>query len=224
MSALSAAKLGVDRAAPRVNTLLMAVTVALVFFIDALLRLKQAKPGMPDKTGLLSQLLRVGVAMGRRRGGTARPVQVAIRYSECHVFACRMGVQHLLDVRMVQDRLDGKAALICGSVAYDTILQFQDRFKSHILPDKIHILNVSFLVPDMRRDFAGCAANIAYSLKLLGDRGVPMATAGHDFAPYATPMAAHALPADHIKVVDDTFTAQAFITTDLPDNQITACH
>jgi adenosine kinase len=77
---------------------------------------------------------------------------------------------------MVQDRLDGKAALICGSVAYDTILQFQDRFKSHILPDKIHILNVSFLVPDMRREFGGCAANIAYSLKLLGDRGVPMAT------------------------------------------------
>ena len=125
---------------------------------------------------------------------------------------------------MVQDRLDGKAALICGSVAYDTILQFQDRFKSHILPDKIHILNVSFLVPDMRREFGGCAANIAYSLKLLGDRGVPMATAGHDFAPYATRMAAQGIPVDHIKVVDDTFTAQAFITTDLDDNQITAFH
>ena len=78
----------------------------------------------------------------------------------------------------------GKAALICGSVAYDTILLFPDRFKSHILPDKIHILNVSFLVPEMRREFGGCAANIAYSLNLLGDRGVPMATAGHDFAPY----------------------------------------
>ena len=125
---------------------------------------------------------------------------------------------------MAQDGLDGKAALICGSVAYDTILQFQDRFKSHILPDKIHILNVSFLVPDMRREFGGCAANIAYSLKLLGDRGVPMATAGHDFAPYATRMAAQGIPVDHIKVVDDTFTAQAFITTDLDDNQITAFH
>jgi len=125
---------------------------------------------------------------------------------------------------MVQDRLGGKTALICGSVAYDTILQFQDRFKSHILPDKIHILNVSFLVPDMRREFGGCAANIAYSLKLLGDRGVPMATAGHDFAPYATRMAAQGIPVDHIKVVDDTFTAQAFITTDLDDNQITAFH
>src|SRR6202030_4549257 len=86
-------------------------------------------------------------------------------------------------VRMVQERSDGQAALICGSVAYDTILQVPDRFKSHILPDKIHILNVSFLVPDMRREFGGCAANIAYGLKLLGDRGVPMATAGHDFAP-----------------------------------------
>jgi adenosine kinase len=127
-------------------------------------------------------------------------------------------------VRMAQDRSSGKAALICGSVAYDTILQFPDRFKSHILPDKIHILNVSFLVPDMRREFGGCAANIAYNLKLLGDRGVPMATAGHDFAPYATRMVAQGLDIDHIKVVDGTFTAQAFITTDLDDNQITAFH
>src|SRR5258707_1503847 len=211
MSALSAAKLGVDRAAPRVNRLLMAVTVALVFFIDALLRLKQAKPGMPDKTGLLSQLLRVGVAMGRRRGGTARPVQGAIRYSGCQVFACRMGVQQLLDVRMVQDRLGGKAALICGSVAYDTILQFRDRFKSHILPDKIHILNVSFLVPDMRREFGGCAANIAYSLKLLGDRGVPMATAAPDFTPYRERMVAPGIPCHYTRAVPETFTAQALV-------------
>ena len=125
---------------------------------------------------------------------------------------------------MVQDRLRGKAALICGSVAYDTILQFPDRFKSHILPDKIHILNVSFLVPDMRREFGGCAANIAYNLMLLGDRGVPMATAGDDFEPYAKRMAALGLAVDHIKVVEGTFTAQAFITTDLDDNQITAFH
>jgi adenosine kinase len=125
---------------------------------------------------------------------------------------------------MAQDRLTGKAALICGSVAYDTILQFPDRFKSHILPDKIHILNVSFLVPDMRREFGGCAANIAYNLKLLGDRGVPMATAGHDFGPYAERMAALGISLDHIKVVKETFTAQAFITTDLDDNQITAFH
>jgi adenosine kinase len=124
----------------------------------------------------------------------------------------------------VQNRESEKAALICGSVAYDTILQFQDRFKSHILPDKIHILNVSFLVPDMRREFGGCAANIAYSLKLLGDRGVPMATAGHDFAPYRERMVAQGIPVDCVRVVDETFTAQAFITTDLDDNQITAFH
>ncbi len=114
--------------------------------------------------------------------------------------------------------------MICGSVAYDTILQFQDRFKAHILPDKIHILNVSFLVPEMRREFGGCAANIAYSLKLLGDRGLPMATAGTDFAPYRERMVAQGIPVDYIKVVDGTFTAQAFITTDLDDNQITAFH
>ena len=117
-----------------------------------------------------------------------------------------------------------KAALICGSVAYDTILQFPDRFKSHILPDKIHILNVSFLVPDMRREYGGCAANIAYSLKLLGDVGLAMATAGHDFAPYRERMQAQGIPVEHIKVVEDSFTAQAFITTDLDDNQITAFH
>ena len=114
--------------------------------------------------------------------------------------------------------------MICGSVAYDTILQFQDRFKAHILPDKIHILNVSFLVPEMRREFGGCAANIAYTLKLLGDRGMPMATAGDDFAPYRERMVAQGIPVDYIKVVDGTFTAQAFITTDLDNNQITAFH
>jgi adenosine kinase len=125
---------------------------------------------------------------------------------------------------MAQDSSTGKAALICGSVAYDTILRFPDRFKSHILPDKIHILNVSFLVPDMRREFGGCAVNIAYNLQLLGDRGVPMATAGHDFAPYRERMVGQGIDVDHIKVVDGTFTAQAFITTDLDDNQITAFH
>jgi len=125
---------------------------------------------------------------------------------------------------MVLDVSGGKAALICGSVAYDTILQFPDRFKSHILPDKIHILNVSFLVPDMRREFGGCATNIAYSLHLLGDRGVPMATAGHDFGPYRDHMEAEGIPVEAIRIVNDTFTAQAFITTDLDDNQITAFH
>jgi adenosine kinase len=125
---------------------------------------------------------------------------------------------------MTQITSPDKAALICGSVAYDTILLFPDRFKAHILPDKIHILNVSFLVPEMRREFGGCAANIAYGLKLLGDRGIPMATAGDDFAPYRQRMQSQGIPLDHVRVVEGSFTAQAFITTDLDDNQITAFH
>jgi adenosine kinase len=124
----------------------------------------------------------------------------------------------------VQKLNGGQSALICGSVAYDTILQFPDRFKAHILPDKIHILNVSFLVPEMRREFGGCAANIAYGLRLLGDRPVPMATAGHDFAPYRERLVSQGITVEHIREVADTFTAQAFITTDLDDNQITAFH
>jgi len=125
---------------------------------------------------------------------------------------------------MVQDLRGGKAALICGSVAYDTILVFPDRFKAHILPDKLHILNVAFLVPEMRREFGGCAANIAYSLHLLGDLGLPMATAGHDFGPYRERLTSQGINIEHVKMVDGTFTAQAFITTDLDDNQITAFH
>jgi adenosine kinase len=125
---------------------------------------------------------------------------------------------------MARNFSQDKSALICGSVAYDTILVFPDRFKTHILPDKLHTLNISFLVPEMRREFGGCAANIAYSLKLLGDRGIAMATAGHDFAPYKERMQSLGIPVQHIKVLDDTFTAQAFITTDLDDNQITAFH
>src|SRR6202047_1728228 len=125
---------------------------------------------------------------------------------------------------MAQNLSKDAAALICGSVAYDTILVFRDRFKAHILHDKLHTLNVSFLVPDMRREFGGCAANIAYGLNLLGDRGIAMATAGEDFAPYRERMVSQGLSVEHIKVVDGTFTAQAFITTDLDDNQITAFH
>jgi len=125
---------------------------------------------------------------------------------------------------MVQKLARGTTALICGSVAYDTILVFQDRFKAHILPDKLHTLNVSFLVPDMRREYGGCAANIAYGLSLLGDRGVAMATAGEDFAPYRERMVSQGLALEHIKVVEGSFTAQAFITTDLDNNQITAFH
>ena len=114
--------------------------------------------------------------------------------------------------------------LICGSIAYDTIMVFHDRFKNHILPDQIHILNVSFLVPDLRREFGGCAGNIAYSLKMLGGDPLVMATVGEDYQPYAYRMEKLRLSQAHVRTVPDTFTAQAFITTDLDDNQITAFH
>jgi adenosine kinase len=114
--------------------------------------------------------------------------------------------------------------LICGSLAYDTIMVFSDRFKNHILPDQIHILNVAFLVPDMRREFGGCAGNIAYNLKLLGGDPLIMATVGEDSAPYQHRLKQLDLNARHVKEVTNSFTAQAFITTDLDDNQITAFH
>lgn len=116
------------------------------------------------------------------------------------------------------------ATLICGSLAYDTIMVFQDRFKNHILPDQVHILNVSFLVPQMRREFGGCAGNIAYNLKLLGGDPLPMGTVGDDFDAYARWMDQCALPRTHVTVVPGMYTGQAFITTDLDDNQITAFH
>ena len=109
-------------------------------------------------------------------------------------------------------------------MAYDTIMMFEDRFADHILPDKIHILNVSFLVPRLRREFGGCAGNIAYNLKLLGDVGCPMATVGSDFAPYGEWLARRGVPAEHVRVIAEELTAQAFITTDRDNNQITAFH
>lgn len=114
--------------------------------------------------------------------------------------------------------------LICGSIAYDTIMVFGDRFKNHILPDQIHILNVAFLVPDMRREFGGCAGNIAYSLKMLGGDPLIMATVGEDDQPYAYRLDKLRLSRQHIRQIEGSFTAQAFITTDLDDNQITAFH
>ncbi len=116
------------------------------------------------------------------------------------------------------------SALICGSYAFDNIMVFHDRFKNHILPDKVHMLNVSFLVPEMRREFGGCAGNIAYNLKLLGGEPLPMATVGSDFGPYAEWMDRCAIDRRHIKVIEGSYTGQAFITTDLDDNQITAFH
>jgi len=114
--------------------------------------------------------------------------------------------------------------LICGSLAYDTIMVFKDRFKHHILPEQIHILNVAFLVPDMRREYGGCAGNIAYNLRLLGGAPLIMAAVGDDSAPYLARLKQLGLAADHVRQVPETFTAQAFITTDLDDNQITAFH
>ncbi len=115
-------------------------------------------------------------------------------------------------------------ALICGSMAFDTIMVFQDHFRNHILPDKLHMLNVSFLALQMRREFGGCAGNIAYNLRLLGDRGYVMATVGHDFGPYAQWMDLNGVPRDYIRVITAEHTGQAFITTDLDNNQITAFH
>jgi adenosine kinase len=115
-------------------------------------------------------------------------------------------------------------ALICGSFAYDSIMLFPDRFKRHILPDKIHMLNVSFMVPQMRREFGGCAGNIAYNLRLLGGKGLPMGTVGKDFEPYARWMDKNGIDRSLLRVLEDSFTAQAYITTDMDDNQITAFH
>jgi adenosine kinase len=109
-------------------------------------------------------------------------------------------------------------------LAYDTILAFPDRFKEHILPENIHILNVAFVTSEMRREFGGCAGNIAYSLKLLGGQGLAMGTAGRDFEPYAAWLDRHGIARTHIKVIEHEYTAQAIITTDLDDNQITAFH
>ena len=115
-------------------------------------------------------------------------------------------------------------ALICGSLAYDTVMTFEGRFRDHILPDKLHLLNVSFLTPAMRRNFGGCAGNIAYNLKLVGGAGLIMATVGHDFGPYSDWLARWGLPKTHVRVLPQEFTAQAYITTDLDNNQITAFH
>lgn len=114
--------------------------------------------------------------------------------------------------------------LICGSMAFDTIMVFKDQFKKHILPEQIHILNVAFLVPEMRREYGGCAGNIAYNLHLLGGKPLIMATVGDDFTPYAKRLEKLSIAQTHIRHVPDSYTGQAFITTDLDDNQITAFH
>ena len=116
------------------------------------------------------------------------------------------------------------SALICGSFAFDTIMVFNGKFKHHILPEQVHIINVSFLVPDLRREFGGCAGNIAYNLKLLGGEPLPMGTVGMDFGPYAEWLDSCGIARTYITTINHTYTAQAFITTDMDDNQITAFH
>jgi adenosine kinase len=115
-------------------------------------------------------------------------------------------------------------ALICGSLAYDTVMVFPGRFKDHILPDRIHMLNVAFLAPTLTRYFGGCAGNIAHNLKLLGGEGLPCGAVGHDFGPYARWLGENGVSERFVQVLEDEYTAQAYITTDLDDNQITAFH
>jgi len=116
------------------------------------------------------------------------------------------------------------SALICGSLAYDTVMVFPGRFRDQILPDRIHMLNVSFLAPTLTRYFGGCAGNIAFNLKLLGAEGHAMGAVGHDFGPYREWLVKNGLSTRFLMVVEDAYTAQAYITTDLDDNQITAFH
>lgn len=117
-----------------------------------------------------------------------------------------------------------QAVLICGSVAFDTIAVFDGRFKDHILADRIHALSVSFLVPSMRREYGGCAGNIAYNLKMLGGNPVPVATVGEDAGDYLARLQEFGIDTRRVQVVPQTLTAQCFITTDLDDNQISAFH
>ncbi len=117
-----------------------------------------------------------------------------------------------------------RRTLVCGSLAYDTIMVFPDRFGRHILPGETHLLSVSFQIAEMRREWGGCAGNIAYNLLGLGGSPVVMATLGDDGAPYRERLAALGVPADGVRTVAGTYTAQAFIITDLDDNQITAFH
>ncbi len=116
------------------------------------------------------------------------------------------------------------ASLICGSLAFDTIMSFEGRFAEQILPEQLHILNVSFLVPSLRRDFGGCAGNIAYSLKILGGTPLPMATLGSDGSDYFQRLKDLGVSTEFVRQVEGTYTAQAMIMTDRDNNQITAFH
>ena len=116
------------------------------------------------------------------------------------------------------------ATLICGSLAFDTIMSFEGRFAEQILPDQLHILNVSFLVPSLRRDFGGCAGNIAYAMRQLGGTPLPVATLGNDGGDYLARLRQLDISTEFVRTIDDTYTAQAMILTDRDNNQITAFH
>jgi len=116
------------------------------------------------------------------------------------------------------------ASIICGSLAFDTIMNFEGKFSQQIMPDQLHILNVSFLVPSLRRDFGGCAGNIAYSLQLLGGTALPMATIGQDGGVYLERLAKLGISSEFVRMIDDTYTAQAMIITDIDNNQINGFH
>ncbi len=115
-------------------------------------------------------------------------------------------------------------ALISGSIAFDTIMVFDGHFKDHILPEQVHVLNVSFLAPRLKREFGGCAANIGYNLVGLGGQGTLLGTIGHDGRDYATRLTELGIDMSAVQCIADEYTAQAFITTDLSDNQIIAFH
>ena len=121
--------------------------------------------------------------------------------------------------------VDGsRTTVVCGSLAYDNIMLFEGRFGEHILPDKVDLLNVAFEVPQFRREFGGCAGNIAYNLALLGENPLMLASAGSDFGAYRNRIEAWGLDTSLISELSDQITAQAYIITDLDDNQITAFH
>lgn len=115
-------------------------------------------------------------------------------------------------------------SLICGSLAYDNIMQYEGRFSDALLSDQLHKINVSFLVPTMRREYGGCAGNIAYNLKLLGGEPVIMATAGQDSAPYLARLDNLGISKEHIRILPEAFTAQCFVTSDSKGNQINSFH
>src|SRR6185369_9508329 len=167
------------------------------------------------RTGAGPRRDRAGLGMvrlacdGRTRRGRGRPGH--------RVPAARV-------LSLTSPETNNMAAVICGSLAFDTIMTFEGRFAEQILPDQLHILNVSFLVPALRRDFGGCAGNIAYGLKLLGGEPLPMAALGRDGEDYLSRLRSLGIATDYVRSVADNYTAQAMIMTDRDNNQITAFH